>query len=58
MEDVIDRVKRLAHETDERGRQQLIDGLRDLSYSIETPDDTLERILNLVRKSRFLISWY
>ena len=51
MEDVIDNVKRLARDADESGRKQLIDSLRDLSYSIETPDDTFQRLLNLVGMS-------
>ena len=44
MEDIITSVKRLASNTDEAGHQKLMDGLRDLSYSLETPRDTIERL--------------
>lgn len=44
MEDIITSIKRLASNTDEAGHQMLMDGLRDLSYSLETPRDTIERL--------------
>ena len=44
MEDIVTSVKRLASNTDEAGHQTLMDGLRDLSYSIETPGDTFQRL--------------
>ena len=48
MEDLMDEAKRLAENVNEQERKKLIDGLRDLSYSIETPDDTMNRIMYLV----------
>lgn len=51
MEDVINSVKHLASNADEAGRKKIIDGLRELSYSIETPDDTVQRLMYMVRSS-------
>lgn len=48
MEAVIDQVKRMASNANEVERKKIIDGLRDLSYSLETPDDTLQRVIYLV----------
>ena len=53
MEEVTRTVKRLASDADELSRRKLIDGLRDLSYSIETPNDTLERVAFLVETNSF-----
>ncbi|KAL2050995.1 hypothetical protein ABVK25_008741 [Lepraria finkii] len=47
MEAVIDQVKRMASNANEVERKEIIDGLRDLSYSLETPDDTLHRVIYL-----------
>jgi demethylsterigmatocystin 6-O-methyltransferase len=33
---------------DEAGRKQLLDELRNLSYSMESPQDTAQRIMYLV----------
>ena len=48
MEDVINSVKRLANTTDEADRTKLIDALRNLSCSIEAPDDTIQRLTSIV----------
>ena len=48
MEAIIDQAKRLAGNVSEQERKKLIDGLRDLSYSLETPDDTMQRIMYMV----------
>lgn len=48
MDSVIDQVRKLAATTDEAGRKKLLDSLRDLSYAIETPYDTLQRFAGLV----------
>lgn len=48
MEAIIDLAKHLANTTDEAGRKRLSDGFRNLSYSLETPDDTLQRIIYYV----------
>ena len=45
MEGLLDQAKHLADTVSEKERKKLIDGLRELSYSIETPDDTLQRIM-------------
>ncbi|KAK0506920.1 hypothetical protein JMJ35_010620 [Cladonia borealis] len=45
MEGLMDQAQRLAETDNEQERKKLIDGLRDLSYSIETPDDTMQRIM-------------
>ena len=44
MEGIEEEVKRLASSSDESGRKKIIDSLREISYSIETPDDTLQRL--------------
>lgn len=51
MEAIADQAKRLAGNVSEQERKKLIDGLRDLSYSLETPDDTMQRIMYLVGMS-------
>lgn len=44
MEDIIESVKRHASNTNDIGHQELMDGLRNLSYSLETPRDTIQRL--------------
>ena len=44
MEDIIESVKRHASNTGEKGHQEIMDGLRNLSYSLETPIDTIQRL--------------
>ena len=48
MDAIIAQVHDLAASADEGGRKQLIDSLRTLQYSIETPYDTLQRFAGLV----------
>ena len=48
MEDVINSIKRLASNTDDAGRKETYDRLQELSQSIETPDDTLQRLMYMV----------
>jgi demethylsterigmatocystin 6-O-methyltransferase len=50
MEAIIDQAKRVASNANENERKKIIDDLRDLSYSLETPDDTSQRIMYLVSK--------
>lgn len=45
MEAVIQQAKHLADTSDELGRKKLIDEFRNLSYSLESPDETLHRII-------------
>lgn len=40
---------RMANEAD---RRKILDGIRDLAYSIESPKDTTDRIMFLVRVSK------
>ena len=49
MEALTKHVEDLAATADAAARQNLLVELRDLAYSIEDPDDTLERIRYLVR---------
>lgn len=50
MENIIDQIKSLAQDADEAGRRKILDGLRDLALSLETPQDTMQRISYLVCK--------
>ena len=49
MDSVISQVKKLAGTADELTRKEMIVGLRDLASSLESTDDTIERIMFLVR---------
>jgi hypothetical protein len=49
MEDIFTKVKNLAAGADDTQRKELIIALRDLSISLEKPDDSLERIAYSVR---------
>jgi demethylsterigmatocystin 6-O-methyltransferase len=51
MDEVINQVTHLASTADEATRKKLIVTLRDLAYSIESPDDTMQRIMFLVSLS-------
>ena len=46
-------IKAIAAGADNAGRIKVLDGLRDLSYSIETADDTAKRLLYSVSGSAF-----
>lgn len=48
MNELIARVRDEAKSADENGRKQLLDSLRNLSYEIETPQDTMQRIMFMV----------
>ncbi|PQE30043.1 hypothetical protein CJF32_00009466 [Rutstroemia sp. NJR-2017a WRK4] len=47
MDSIVDQIQNLAKTADEAGRKSLIDSLRNLQYSIETPYDTLQRFAGL-----------
>lgn len=49
MDTFISLAKTLAKDTDEAGRKKVLDTLRDLAYSIESPEDTIQRIMFYVR---------
>jgi hypothetical protein len=50
MDAIVAQVQKLAANADEAGRKKVIDALRDLSYAIETPYDTLQRFAGLVSR--------
>jgi hypothetical protein len=52
MESLLTQIQNLAKSVDEEARKTLLDSLRDLQYSIETPYDTLQRFGNLVCRAR------
>lgn len=45
MDALIAQVKDSASKVDEAGRKKIIDGLRDLALSIESSEDTMQRIM-------------
>ncbi|MCJ1261206.1 hypothetical protein MMC22_001070 [Lobaria immixta] len=47
MDALISQVKHEANSADEAGRQKILDGLRDLAMAIETPADSMQRIMFL-----------
>lgn len=49
MEAFIAQAKTLAGTADEAGRKKILDVLRDVQYSLETPYDTLQRLSCVVR---------
>ena len=50
MEALFSQVKASASKADEAGRKKIIDGLRDLALSIESSEDTMQRIMFQVLK--------
>jgi demethylsterigmatocystin 6-O-methyltransferase len=48
MDQVTTIVRNLSHSADEATRKRILLALRDLEYSIETPDETMGRIMFLV----------
>ncbi|TVY80397.1 Demethylsterigmatocystin 6-O-methyltransferase [Lachnellula suecica] len=54
MEYIAEEVKRLADGTDQAGRRKMALALRDLSYSLEAPKDTISRIVSSVLSGRYL----
>lgn len=48
MEAVVEQVRGLAGSADEAGRSKVLDQLRELIYSLESPDETMNRIMFLV----------
>ena len=51
MDALLDQIKAQAAMTDETGRESIQNKLRDLQYSIEAPEDTMRRIMFMVRHS-------
>lgn len=48
MEAVIDQVRDLAGSADKAGRSKILDQLRELAYSLESSDETINRVVFLV----------
>lgn len=48
MDAIFDQIRALAKDADEASRKKLLDGLNDLYYSIESPNDSLNRIISSV----------
>lgn len=48
MENLITRIQQEAASATYVGRKKLLDTLRDLQYSIEAPEDTMQRVMHLV----------
>lgn len=51
MDTFLSLAKTLADDVDEAGRKKVLDTLRDVAYSIESPEDTIQRIMFYVRNS-------
>ena len=49
----ISQAQSLANTADETGRKRILDTLRDVQYSLETPYDTLQRLFFLVNMFPF-----
>lgn len=48
MESLITKIQQEAASATYVGRKKLLDTLRDLQYSIEAPEDTMQRVMHLV----------
>lgn len=45
MDSLFSQVRASASKANEAERKKIIDGLRDLAFSIESPEDTMQRIM-------------
>jgi hypothetical protein len=48
MESLIAKIQQEAASASYVGRKKLLDTLRDLQYSIETPEDAMQRVIHMV----------
>lgn len=48
MESLIAKIQQEAASASYAGRKKLLDTLRDLQYSIETPEDAMQRVIHMV----------
>lgn len=48
MESLIAKIEQEAASASYVGRKKLLDTLRDLQYSIETPEDAMQRVIHMV----------
>ena len=51
MHALFDQIRAHAKDADEAGRKEILDGLRNLTYSLETPQDSIQRIIFYVSSS-------
>ena len=51
MDTIFAQLRSLVQTADEAGRKKILDGLRELSYSIESPQDSIQRICFLVSRA-------
>lgn len=49
MDKAFEQIRDMARTAGEADRRKLLDGVRDLAYSLESPKDTTDRIMFLVR---------
>lgn len=56
MEDILAQIKALASDADDVGRKRILQSLQELSYAIETPQDSMQRILYLVSTAALSLS--
>jgi demethylsterigmatocystin 6-O-methyltransferase len=56
MDAIIAHVENLAKTADEAGRRKMIESLRNVQFSIETPNDMLRRLCGLVSDIRAYVS--
>lgn len=54
MDAIVDQIKSLASGADEAQRHQILVTLREVSDSLETPPDTIQRLVYLVSSMRSL----
>jgi demethylsterigmatocystin 6-O-methyltransferase len=57
MDAIVDQIKSLAQGADEAQRKQILVSLREVSDSIESPNDTLQRLIYLVSVIRNWLRW-
>lgn len=57
MDQMLEQVRHFASTTDKAGRKRLALALRDVSYALETPDDTTARITSYVSTSPHDAFW-
>ena len=58
MDAFVGQAKALIKTADEAGRKHVLDALRDLSYSLESPQDSAQRIIYLVQNQYYRLLLY
>lgn len=57
MDAIVNQIKSLASGADEAQRKQILVSLREVADSIESPNDTLQRLIYLVSAIRNWLTW-